>query len=83
MTLEVIYQVMLVTGVFCAFQWVTDAHLDPYSPWLTGIALAPVSLLLTFINYFIRDRIQTLRLKKLRDNCSSDFMEDVLRSSNF
>lgn len=83
MTLEVIYQVLLVAGIFSAFQWVTTTNFDPYSPWLVGIACIPLSLLLTFVNYFIRDRINTLKIKKLRDNCSPDFVEDILRSGNF
>jgi hypothetical protein len=83
MTLEVIYQLLLVAGIFSAFQWVTTTNFDPYSPWLVGIGCIPLSLLLNFVNYFIRDRIKTLKIKKLRGNCSPDFLEDILRSGNF
>lgn len=83
MTLEVIYQVLFVIGVFSAFQWVTTTNFDPYSSWLVGIACLPVSLLLTFVNYFIRDRIKTLRLKKLRANCPPEFVDDILQSGHF
>lgn len=83
MTLEVIYQLLFVAGLFSAFQWVTTANFDPYSPWLVGIACIPVSLLLTFVNYFIRDRIKTLKIKKLRGSYSPDFLEDILQSGNF
>lgn len=83
MTLEVIYQLMLVAGIFSAFQWVTTTNLDPYSPWLAGMAGIPLSLLFTFVNYFIRDRITTLKIKKLHGNCPPDFLEDILRSGDF
>ena len=85
MTLEVIYQLLLVAGVFSAIQWVISANFDPYSPWLVGIAGIPLSLLLNFVNYFIRERIHTIRLKKLRDTYSPspEFLEDFLRNGNF
>lgn len=83
MTLEVIYQLLLVFGLFATFQWVTTTNFDPNSPWLIGIVCAPASLLLTFVNYFIRDRIKTLQIKKLRATCSPDFVEDVLRAGNY
>jgi hypothetical protein len=83
MTLEVIYQLLLVAGIFSAIQWVISANFDPASPWLVGMAGIPFSLLLTFVNYFIRERINTIRLKKLRGHYSPDFLEDIIRDAHF
>lgn len=83
MTLEVIYQLLLVAGIFSAIQWVISANFDPASPWLVGIVGIPLSLLLNFVNYFIRERINTIRLKKLRGTYSPDLLEDLIRNGNF
>lgn len=65
MALEVIYQLLLVFGFVSGFVWIIDGF-NPYSPWLYGMLCVPASLFLTFVNYFIRDRINAIKLKKYR-----------------
>ena len=75
MALEIIYQLLLVTGCLSAFVWLATG-LDPNSPWLVGMICIPVSLLLTSVNYFIKDRIYAIKLKKYRRNDPLLFFSD-------
>ena len=74
-TLEIIYQLLMMLGFLSAFGWlITGLELD--SPWLIGMCCIPVSLLLTFVNYFIRDRIAAIKLRKYRTSYPDSYFKN-------
>ncbi len=52
--LKIIYQLLMLSGWVSGFFWLQTGF-DPYSRWLVGLCGIPLSLTLTFVDYFIRD----------------------------